>query len=114
MANFKRWLDKKLAESLEDGNGFRFNSNDDAAGDYEVAMKDLTQVMMSKYNQEFIQFVGRIADERGDRELERLIKKVAPSRGSSPESRWKPKRHRDPDEVVAPTADRGHDQNQGE
>lgn len=100
MSNFTNWLNRKIAE-----NGF--SSEEDIAGDYEMATTDLVRTVMSKYPQEMTSFLARLADERGDSELESLLRKV---QGQSSNG-WKPKHNPEPDEIVTPKADRGHDTN---
>lgn len=105
MSNFNAWLERKIAEDFGGPADYQFNSDDDVAEDYEAATSDLVKTVMSKYPQELTRFLSQLADERGDSELESLLKRV---QGRSADS-WKPRMSPEPDEVVAPKADRGHD-----
>lgn len=103
MSNFSDWLSRRLAEN-------DFSSEEDVAGDYEAAMTDLVRTVMSKYPMDITKFLARLADDRGDSELESLLKKV---QGRTPTSSWKPKHNPEPEEIVAPKSDKSHDQNAG-
>ncbi len=114
MSNFKTWLrrkEQKIAETLDDGSGYRYNSEEDRAGDYEVALNDLTKIVMSKYNNEFMKFLNQLVRERGDNELERMLKKVDPQKNAG--HLYKPRKNKEQEDVVAPISDRGHEENGG-
>lgn len=113
MIRFNDWLlrKKRVSEGFDDSfdpvDKFKFNSNGprDVAGDYEKDLKELAQVVMYKYNQEFRRFLNQLSDERGDGELKTLLRKLDTDR-SSPDP-WRASHTKEPDEVVAPKADRG-------
>jgi hypothetical protein len=85
---------------------FRFNSDGGGVGeDYEKNLRELAKVVMQKYNYEFKRFLNQLIEERGDGELRSLLRKLDTD-GTSPDP-WKPSHPREPDEIVAPKADRG-------
>lgn len=119
MIRFSEWLRKRrrVIEGFDDSSDpvdkFKFNSGrgSDVAGDYEKDLQDLAKVVMCKYNQEFRRFLNQLSDERGDSELRTLLRKLDTERGSP--DPWGSSHPQEPDEVVAPKADRGSESTGG-
>lgn len=108
MIQFRDWLRRRVrAESFGYDPTDRFRSNDDLdnAGDYERDTRDLVKTVMTKYRQEFLRFLRHLVEDRGDGELRSLLRRID-TEDRSPDP-WKPSHPGDPDEVVAPKADRG-------
>lgn len=112
MKDFKSWLARKhprFKESWDSGSSpvdrFKFNDGDsDVAGDYEKDLVELAKVVMTKYRNEFNRFLKQVADENNDGEIRSLLRRLETDRTPDP---WKPSHPKEPDEIVAPKADRG-------
>lgn len=110
MSYFKNWMKKKgLAEDFS--NKFKFNNDPDVAGDYDRDLRDLVKLLSTQYNNDFNQFVSRLASERGDDELRALHRRTQTDQAPDP---WKPNHPADQDEIVPPQADRGSGATGGE
>ena len=102
------WMkQKRLKEgSLDYGypdNGFKTNDEKDHPVDQEQVEKELFKVLLSKYPQETIEFINRIA-QRGDSEVSSLLKKINKQDNSG---FGQPNHSIDKDEVVPSNADVG-------
>lgn len=102
------WIkQKRLKEgSLDYGypdNGFKTNDENDYAFDHEHVEKELFKVLLTKYPEETIEFVSRIA-QRGDQEVSSLLKKIKKQDNSC---FGQPNHSIDKDEVVPSNADVG-------
>lgn len=106
MLEFQKWLEKKrkLGENSDPTDRFRFNGDADIAGDYEHELREISKILITRYHDDFIRFLERLAEERNDGELRSLVRHV--QLGNSPDS-WKPRYPKDQDVVAMPTADRG-------
>jgi hypothetical protein len=107
MSEFSKWLNRrKVKESFgsDPSDKFKFNGDPDVAGDYERDQKDLVKILSTRYQQDFHEFIKRLAEERGDSELMSLMRKCQTDRSPDP---WKVTHASERDEVVPPEADRG-------
>ncbi len=100
MGKFKDWI-RQHQESF----GNKFGLDQDRAGDYENDLKSLAKLLVGTYHTEFFTFLQQLAEDESNVELEELIDKVSHSRKHA--FRDGDLRNKEPDEVVAPTADRG-------
>jgi len=107
MKTFEKWLERKrLSEEFDTpDDGFKINNGQDSGTDYDHTLQELMKVVMSKYEQETLQFLQRIAD-RGDEEIINLVAKL--KHEERPVSHQKPSHSND--EVVPSFADTGHGQ----
>ena len=113
MGNFRKWLNHRgYLEGIEDAaDRFRFSDDHIGGRDYEKDFQELVKVIMSKYNTEFLRFTTELSDQRGDQEVRDLLRRVQVDRKDTVDD-WKPKHPKEPEQVVTPKADRGHDPNQ--
>jgi hypothetical protein len=108
MSEFTKWLKRRnVKESFgsDPSDRFKFNGDPDVAGDYERDQKDLVKLLSTKYQNDFHEFIKRLAEERGDHELMTLMRRCQTD-NRSPDP-WKVTHSSDRDEVVPPEADRG-------
>jgi hypothetical protein len=100
MGKFKDWV-RRHQESF----GAKYGLDQDRAGDYENDLKNLAKLLVSTYHTEFFTFLQQLAEDEGNSELQELMDKVAHERKGA--FRDGDLRNKEPDEVVAPMADRG-------
>lgn len=107
----KRGLYKEDFDTDSPADKFKFNNDNDSPRDYEKDFKELTKILWSKYFKEFTQFVAKIGEERGDKEVKDLLSKIQMERKNAPVDNWNPSHPKEKDVISTPMADRGHDQN---
>jgi hypothetical protein len=100
MGKFSDWI-RRRNESF----GNKYGMDNDKAGDYENDLKNLAKLLVSTYHTEFFTFLQQLVEDEGNSELQELMDKVAHERKSA--FRDGDLRNKEPDEVVAPMADRG-------
>lgn len=100
MGKFRDWI-RQHRESFDN----KFGLDQDKAGDYENDLKNLAKLLVGSYHTEFFTFLQQLADDEGSSELDELIDKISHSRKGA--FRDGDLRNKEPDEIVAPTADRG-------
>lgn len=113
--DFKKWLKNKISEDFENnpqGSIDQFNYNNEQPSDNDHIQKELVKILISKYNKEFLKFLGNIGEENSDMEVKNLTKKLEGDNSSS--NSWKARFASNQDEIVPPAADRGFDTNEEE
>jgi hypothetical protein len=106
MGKFKDWV-RQHRESF----GAKYGFDQDKAGDYENDLKNLAKLLASTYHTEFFTFLQQLAEDEKNSELKELIDKVAHYRKSA--FRDGDLRNKEPEEVVAPMADRWSNNGEG-
>ena len=111
MGRFRGWARRRginlesFDDSKDTSDKFRFNNDDDVAGDYEKDLAELTKVVSLKYHSQFTRWLGQLADENNDTEIKEMLRKISTDNSSG--DNWKPHHPRERDEIVTPKADRG-------
>ena len=110
MKTFAGWAEKRsLLEDIEDidnpADKFKLNIGGDMADDYDHTLTELIKAVMSKYEQETMQFLSGIA-ERGDEEIADILRRL--SRQNHPTDFEEPEHPTSGNEVVPPESDTGH------
>jgi hypothetical protein len=93
MNDFHTWLKLKRENFIP--------TRKDSGTDYERVINDLTKICLTKYNAELMRLFNQLANDHNDNELHELLDKLS---GEKPNDWLKPSK--EPDEVVAPNADR--------
>lgn len=110
MKTFAGWVQNRaLSEDIDDiqnpADRFKLNSDGDTANDYDRTLTELIKAVMSKYEQETMQFLHGIA-ERGDEEIADILRRL--SKENRPSDFEEPEHSTDGNEVVPPESDTGY------
>jgi len=108
--------ERGLREDIDDiqnpADGFKLNRDEDMGQDYDHTLTELIKAVMTKYEQETMQFLHGIAD-RGDQEVADLLRKL--DKEHKPSELEEPRHPTDIDnEVIPPIADTGHSETGGD
>jgi vacuolar-type H+-ATPase subunit E/Vma4 len=95
MKQFSTWYQERKVRETAD---FGF---DDGGRDYDQDLLALGKVMMAKYRSEYLDYLKELADSRNDGELKEMIKKI-----NGGGTTWV-RPNKEPDDVMAPVADKG-------
>ena len=110
MKSFAGWVERRtLLEDIEDvddpADKYKLNSDGDMADDYDRTLTELIKAVMSKYEQETMQFLTGIA-ERGDEEIADILRRL--SKENRPSDFEEPEHPTSGREVVPPESDTGY------
>lgn len=113
ICDFKKWLKNKISEDFENNPQAaidNFSFNDEQPTDHDHVKNDLIKLITSKYNDQFMRFLHKLADETSDDEIINLSRKLK-NNGNSSSNSWKARFASGKEQIVPPSADRGFDTN---